>query len=149
MWKKEIYKLLVISIVLAIVASSVVVFSAADLAEEVGEKGIDESGGNGVIALAPPSFISAASASGGGGAFPEVGAGIAAYIFTNQTISINRIKTIFNVVYWVGDNYIYGNTRIPNFGGDMNVRVYADTDGWLVAYLPMTKPAAQIMKWER
>ena len=30
----------------------------------------------------------------------------------------------------------------------MNVRVYADTDGWLVAYLPMTKPAAEIMKWE-
>ena len=150
MWKKGIYKLLVIAIVLAIVASSVTVFSAADLGEEVGEKGIDESVGNGVISLAPPSFIALASASdaGGGSAFPEDGAGIAAYIFTNQTISINRIKTIFNVVYRVGDNYIVGNTPIPDFGGNMNVRVYADTDGWLVAYLPMTKPAAEIMKWE-
>jgi hypothetical protein len=148
MWRKGIYKLLAISIVLAIVASSVVVFSAADLEEAVDEEGIDESGGNGVIALAPPSFISAASASGGGGAFPEDGAGIAAYIFTNQTISINKIKTIFYYVDKVGDNYIIGRTSIPNFGGDINVRVYADTDGWLVAYLPMTEPTAEIMKWE-
>ena len=115
MWKKGIYKLLVIAIVLAIVASSVTVFSAADLGEEVGEKGIDESVGNGVISLAPPSFISAASASEseGGGAFPEDEAGIAAYIFTNQTISIEKIKTIFYYVDKVGDNYIIGRTKIP------------------------------------
>ena len=28
------------------------------------------------------------------------------------------------------------------------VRVYADTDGWLVAYLKMDEPAAKVMKWE-
>ena len=150
MWKKGIYNFLVISIVLAIVASSVSVFSAADLGEGIGEKGIDESGENGIISLAPPSFITAASASeaGGGGAFPEDEAGIAAYIFTNQTISINRLKTIFYYVDKVGDNYIIGRTQIPNFGGNINVRVYADTDGWLVAYLKMDEPVAKIMQWE-
>ena len=150
MWKKGIYKLLVISIVLAIVASSVSVFSAADLGEGIGEKGINESGGDGIISLALPSFLSAASASEteSGGAFPEDEAGIAAYIFTNQTISINRLKTIFYYVDKVGDNYIIGRTKIPNFGGDIGVHVYADTDGWLVAYLKMDEPAAKIMKWE-
>ena len=148
MWKNGIYKLLVISIVLAIVASSVSVFSAADLGEEVGEKGIDESVGNGVIALAQPSFVSAkASESGGGGAFPEDEAGIAAYIFTNQTISIEKIKTIFSSVVEVGDNYIIGITQIPDYGGNIGVHVYADTDGWLVAYLKMDEPAAKIMQW--
>ncbi|MCK4736812.1 MAG: hypothetical protein KAT65_30435, partial [Methanophagales archaeon] len=67
---------------------------------------------------------------------------------TNQTISINRIKTIFYYVDKVGDNYIIGRTKIPDFGGDIGVHVYADTDGWLVAYLSMTEPAAKIMKWE-
>ena len=150
MWKMGIYNLLAISIILAIFASSVVVFSAADLAEGIGEEGIDESVGNGVISLAPPHFITVASASDAeaGGAFPEDEAGIAAYIFTNQTISIEKIKTIFSSVVEVGDNYIIGITPISDYGGDINVHVYADTDGWLVAYLKMDEPAAKIMQWE-
>jgi hypothetical protein len=100
MWKKGIYNFLAISIILAIFASSVAVFSAADLAVGIGEKGIDEGGGNGVISLAPPPFITVASASDaeGRGAFHEDEAGIAAYIFTNQTISIEKIKTIFSTI---------------------------------------------------
>jgi hypothetical protein len=144
MWKKGIYNFLAISIILAIIASSVAVFSAADLAEGIGEKGLDESGENGIISLSPPSFITVA---GVGGAFPEDEAGIAAYIFTNQTISIEKIKTIFSSVVEVGDNYIVGITQIPDYGGNIGVHVYADTDGWLVAYLKMDEPAAKIMQW--
>jgi len=92
MWKNGIYNFLAISIILAIFASSVAVFSAADLAEGICEKGLDE----------------------GGSAFPEDEAGIAAYIFTNQTISIEKIKTIFSSVVEVGDNYIIGITQIPD-----------------------------------
>ena len=150
MWKNGIYNFLAISIILAIFASSVAVFSAADLAEGIGEKGLDESGENGIISLAPPSFIALVSASDaeGGGAFPEDEAGIAAYIFTNQTISIEKMKTIFSSVVEVGDNYIIGITQIPDYGGNIGVHVYADTDGWLVAYLKMDEPAAAIMQWE-
>ncbi|RJS84159.1 hypothetical protein CW713_03055 [Methanophagales archaeon] len=147
---KGIWKILAISVVLAIVASSVAVFSAANLEEGIGEKGIDEGGGEGVISLVPPPFIGVAGASEvkGGSAFPEDEAGIAAYINTSQTISIEKIKTIFSKVERVGDNYIVGITPIPDFGGDIGVHVYADTDGWLVAYLKMDEPAAKIMKWE-
>jgi hypothetical protein len=146
---KGILKILAISVVLAIVASSVVVFSAANLGEGIGEKGIGEGGGEGVISLVPPPFIGVAGASGvnGGSAFPEDEAGIAAYINTSQTISIEKIKTIFSSVEEVGDNYIIGITPISDFGGNIGVHVYADTDGWLVAYLKMDEPAAKIMQW--
>jgi hypothetical protein len=142
-------KILAISVVLAIVASSVVVFSAANLGEGIGEKGIDEGGGEGVISLVPPPFIGVAGASeaNGGSAFPEDEAGIAAYINMSQTISIEKIKTIFSSVVEVGDNYIIGITPISDYGGDIGVHVYADTDGWLVAYLKMDEPAAKIMQW--
>ncbi|MCW3129265.1 MAG: hypothetical protein N2V75_04090 [Methanophagales archaeon] len=147
---KGIWKILAISVILAVVASSVAVFSAANLEEGIGEKGIDEGGGKGVISLVAPPFIGVAGASEvkGGSAFPEDEAGIAAYINTSQTISIEKIKTIFSKVERVGDNYIVGITPIPDFGGDIGVHVYADTDGWLVAYLKMDEPAAKIMKWE-
>ncbi|MCK4732480.1 MAG: hypothetical protein KAT65_08480, partial [Methanophagales archaeon] len=35
-----------------------------------------------------------------------------------------------------------------DYGGDINVQVYADTDGWLVAYLKMDEPIAKIMQWK-
>ena len=123
---KGILKILAISVVLAIVASSVVVFSAANLGEGIGEKGIDEGGGEGVISLVPPPFIGVAGASeaNGGSAFPEDEAGIAAYINTSQTISIEKIKTIFTWgVEEVGDNYIIGITPISDYGGDIGVHV--------------------------
>lgn len=81
------------------------------------------------------------------GAFPENEAGISAYINTSQTIDINNIKTIFTEVEKVGDNYIIGITPISDWGGDIDVHVYADTSGWIVAYLKNDEPAAKIMQW--
>lgn len=81
------------------------------------------------------------------GAFPENEAGISAYINTSQTIDINKIKTIFTEVEKVGDNYIIGITPISDWGGDIDVHVYADTSGWIVAYLKNDEPAAKIMQW--
>lgn len=82
-----------------------------------------------------------------GNAFPEGEAGIAAYINTGQTIDIEDIKTIFYRVEEVGDNYIIGKTSIPDYGASMGVSVYADIDGWIVAYLKSDEPAAAIMQW--
>jgi len=66
---------------------------------------------------------------------------------TSQTIDLDKLKTIFTEVEEVGDNYIIGITPIPDFGGDIDVHVYADTDGWLVAYFTKDEPAAKIMQW--
>ena len=82
-----------------------------------------------------------------GNAFPEGDAGIAAYINTGQTIDTEKVKTIFSNVEEVGDNYIVGVVPISNWGGNINVHLYAGTDGWLVAYLKKSEPASEIMQW--
>ena len=143
-------KVLAISIALVIVASSVAMYGYSGTE---GGEGISESeGGKGVISLVAPPFIGVAGAGeamggNGGGAFPKDKAGISAYINTSQTIDIEKIKTIFTEVEEVGDNYIIGITPISDFGGDIDVHVYADTDGWIVAYLETDEPAAKIMQW--
>lgn len=80
-------------------------------------------------------------------AFPEGDAGIAAYIYTEQTIDIEKVKTIFASVEQVGDNYIVGVVPIENWGGNIDVHLYADADGWLVGYLKKSEPASEIMQW--
>ena len=80
-------------------------------------------------------------------AFPVDKAGISAYIDTGQTIDLDKIKTIFTAVEEVGDNYIIGITPISDYGGNIDVHVYADTDGWIVAYLENDEPASKIMQW--
>ena len=61
---KDIRKIFAISVALAIVASSVAVFSAANSNIEISERGIVEGGGKGVIMLEMPPFIEVAGASG-------------------------------------------------------------------------------------
>ena len=96
--------------------------------------------------LEAPLFISPAEAAQTTTAFPEDEAGISAYVKISK-VDIEKLKSIFTEVEAVGDNYIYGITPIPNFGGDIDVHVYADTDGWLVAYIRAGEPAAKIMQW--
>ncbi|MCW7078688.1 MAG: hypothetical protein OCU22_06145 [Canidatus Methanoxibalbensis ujae] len=140
-------KVLAISIAL-IIASSVAIYSL-----EKEESGLSGGGGKDVvsISLVPPPFIqiagAAEAAGGGGGAFPEDEAGISAYVNTSQTIDLDKLKTIFTEVEAAGDNYIIGITPISDFGGDIDVHVYADTDGWIVAYFTKDEPAAKIMQW--
>ena len=143
------YGLMVLAISIALViASSVAMYSL----EKEGS-GLSEGGGKDVvsISLVPPPFIqiagAAEAAGGGGGAFPEDEAGISAYVNTSQTIDLDKLKTIFTEVEEVGDNYIIGITPISDFGGDIDVHVYADTDGWIVAYFKKDEPAAKIMQW--
>jgi hypothetical protein len=94
------------------------------------------------ISLVEPALAEEAQAP----AFPAHEAGIAAYVKVSA-VDIEKVKSIFTEVGKVGDNYIVGITPIPNLGGEINVHLYADTDGWLVAYLKADDPAAKIMKW--
>lgn len=138
-------KILAVFTALVLIAGSVAIYSAIDV-----EKGIDDVGGKGAIALVAPAFIrvaGAAEAMGDGSAFPEDKAGISAYVNTSQTIDLEKLKTIITEVEEVGDNYIVGLTPIPDFGGDINVTVYADTSGWIVAFFKKDEPAAMMMQW--
>ena len=112
-------------------------------------------GGNGAISLEAPLFISVAEAAETGiTAFPADKAGISAYVKLPTTIDLDKVRTIFTKVEDVGDNYIIGIVLIPNhndytaqYTNTTKVHLYADIDGWLVAYLTREEPAARIMKW--
>jgi len=82
-------------------------------------------------------------------AFPKSDAGISAYVNVSQSIDIEKVKSVFYEVEKVGDNYIYGKVNITeDTGGSITVHVYADTDGWLVAYLKSDEPVSRIMLWK-
>jgi hypothetical protein len=102
--------------------------------------------GNDAISLEAPPFISVAEASQGAEAFPTDKAGISASVKLT-TLNIDKVRTIFSKVVDIGDNYIIGIVPIPNLGGNTEAHLYADTDGWLVAYFTKEEPAAKIMKW--
>lgn len=84
---------------------------------------------------------------GSGGAFPQGEAGIAAYISTGQVVDLEKLKTVFSKVETVGDNYIVGTIPISDWGGDIDVHLYADTDGWMVSYLKKDEPVSMLMQW--
>jgi len=130
--------LIVIGVLVAIVAGSVLLNVLTDRTKSGNDKGI--------ISLKAPSFISSAEAAASTLAFPVNEAGIAAYTKVSK-VDIEKIKTIFTTVEKVGDNFIYGITPIPNLGVSTDIHVYADTDGWLVAYVGANEPAANIMNW--
>ncbi len=98
------------------------------------------------VALLGIAFLSAGSACAT--AFPVDEAGISAYINTSQTINIENVSQIYTEVVEVGDNYIIGKTPISDYGGNINVHVYADTDGWIVAYFLNGTPASKMMQWK-
>jgi len=80
-------------------------------------------------------------------AFPSKTAGIAAYSKIDQSIDVTRLKPIFNQVVDVGDNFIIGIVPINDIAITIDVYLYADSDGWFVAYLPRSEPAVKIMQW--
>ena len=130
--------LIAVGVLVAIVAGSVLLNVLTDRTKSGDDKGI--------ISLKAPSFISSAEAAASTLAFPVNEASIAAYVKVAK-VDVEKMKKIYTKVEKVGDNFIYGITPIPNLGGDIDIHVYADTDGWLVAYVKADEPTANIMNW--
>lgn len=155
---KGIWKILAISVVLAIVASTVAVFSAANLDKGIGigEKGIDEGGGKGITSLEMPPFIGVAGANpaggGGGGAalragttFLEEEAGACAYTKLTPPVNLTLVKTAFKTVEYECEDYIIGSVAVSSDESE-DVQVYAGKDGWLAAYYLNEEPFPKILK---
>ncbi|MCL0056688.1 hypothetical protein M1N81_03945 [Dehalococcoidia bacterium] len=131
--------ILLLSITLAVVVGSAAIFARG---------GVDSTpkvGATNLLSLVSPAFVS--SAGPASTAFPKNDAGISAYVYLDRTIEIEKMKAAFSEVKEIGDNYIIGIVPIPNFGGNIDVHVYADTDGWMVAYLGRGEVAAKIIQW--
>lgn len=156
MKKKSVWKVLALSCALMMVASSVAMFTAADM-----EEGIGEGRGKGVISLEAPSFFSIASASevkgggggGGGGsyaggtAFLEEEAGVSAYVNTSQSIDLSKAESCYRNIEYKCNDYIIGSVELPGLPEDEDVHVYVSADGWIVAYYLKEEPASKIMQW--
>jgi hypothetical protein len=154
---KGIWKILAISVILAIVTSSVAVFSAANLGEGIGEKGIDEGGGEGVISLEMPPFIGVAGASPDGGdsdgdaalregaSLLEEEAGVCAYTKLTPPVNLTIVKTAFKTVEYACGDYIIGSVAVSD-DEDEDVHVYVSRDGWLAAYYLEEEPFPKILK---
>ena len=150
---KGIWKILAISVVLAIVTSSVAVFSAANLG--IGEKGIDEGGGKDVISLEIPPFIGVAGASEGevsvmreGANFLEEEAGISAYTNVGMEIDIDKAKEVYKTIEVEKENYTIGSVALPNYAESEDVHVYVHKDGWIVAYYLKDEPIAKMVSYK-
>ena len=147
-------KVLVVLAALVMVASCTAVLYS----ETEGEKGIDESGGKGVISLMPPPFIGvagAAEAAGGGGgalragtSFLEEEAGISAYTDVGQEIDLEDARDAFRTIEYETDEYIIGSVPLPDYAETEDVHAYVHKDGWVVAYYLEDEPVAKIVDWE-
>ena len=81
--------------------------------------------------------------------FPSDEAGMCAYVTLDQAVDIEDLvsKRVFALIEDVGEDYILGIVPIGSFGGDIDVHLYAQTDGWIGAYFGRNDPAAKIMQW--
>ena len=86
-------------------------------------------------------------------AFPDDQAGISAYIkFSPGAITLDDLVTgLFTGMTYAGDNYVIGQFSEPRVRifttkqNSVTVSLYADTEGWLVAYLPRDRLTSEIL----
>ncbi len=146
MGKKLDLKVLAVLTALVLIAGSVAMYGYSGT--EVG-KGISEGEGKGIISLMPPPFIGVAGAAEamGGNAFPKDEAGIAAYVNVGKSINITEAVKAFTQTEELSQTHAIGIVPIDNKRGMINVHVYVDTGGYVVAYFKNTEPASKIIKW--
>ena len=116
------------------------------------KEGVDKSYSLFGIPLVPPIF-----AQGGGSTLPDPQAGLSSYVQRDPgLIDFTKIVPLFDETVQNGDNYIIGAINIPrseeldiplpNYAA-IPVRVYVDTDGFIIAYLTEDKLAADMFRW--
>jgi hypothetical protein len=140
-------KVLAFSAVLLIAASSVSVFSGADLGIE--DKELATDGGKGFIPLEMPLFVAVAEGSEVSGMRAgtnvlDAEAGISAYTNVGEEIDLKKAKAAFRTVEYETDEYIIGSVPLPDYPD----HAYVHKDGWVVTYYLKDKPVGKIIDWK-
>lgn len=84
-------------------------------------------------------------------AFPKEVAGISAYVKVDQQINVTDptvLDAFLNRPTQLGKNYVIGVVRVDNNGKAVDVNLYADSSGWIVAYFDKNTPIAAIINWK-
>ena len=134
-------RMLAILCAIAIVASSMAIYSYIAADEE---KGIGE--GKGIIALMPPPFIGTVGAAetGAGAAFPADDAGIAAYEQLKSSIKLEVVKPAFASIFMEEQDFIIGTVAVSGMAEDEYPYVYVASDGWIISYYLRDQEASHI-----
>ena len=140
-------KVLVISTVLVILASSIAMYSLENEGSE-----LSGGGEKGVIPLMPPPFTGIAGASPTGSvisqantSFLEEEAGVCAYTKLTPPVNLTTAKTAFKTIEYECEDYIIGSVAVSGNEYE-DVHVYLSKDGWLVAYYLKEDPFPKILK---
>jgi hypothetical protein len=146
-----ILKVLALSAVLLIAASSVSVFSVAILGTEDTELTAD--GVKGIIPLEMPVFVAVAEGSEVSGMkagtnFLDAEAGISAYTNVGEEIDLEKAKAAFRTIEYETDEYVIGSVPLPDYPEYEDVHAYVHKDGWVVTYYLKDKPVGKIIDWK-
>ncbi len=74
-------------------------------------------------------------------------AGIAAYVQVSSPVDLSSVKSAFRTVEDETDQYVIGSVPVEGYPESYDVHVFANTDGWIVAYYLADDPAAKMVDW--
>ncbi|MCK5040590.1 MAG: hypothetical protein KAR87_06495 [Candidatus Aenigmarchaeota archaeon] len=84
-----------------------------------------------------------------GNAFPQDEAGISAYVNVGGSINLEDVVGAYYQIEELSETHAIGLISIGNgvSGGSDVLRVYVDTDGWIVAYLKRDEQRGKMIQW--
>ncbi|RLC72822.1 MAG: hypothetical protein DRI26_02190 [Chloroflexi bacterium] len=113
-------------------------FEQNDSAELVASTQWKKSG----VPLVPPAFAQET-----GLKFPEIEAGISAYLHIDQAVDLRKAEGLFQGIEAKGEDYLIGIVELEGLPEEMWPHLYVDTDGWFLAYYSKYDPAGKLFPW--
>jgi len=72
--------------------------------------------------------------------------GICAYVHVGEGLDIDKFKDKLEQVEEIGEDYVIGTRPVSGFNEEEWPYVYANKDGWIVAYYPRGKPTSYLIQ---
>jgi len=95
-----------------------------------------------MFALVPPVFAQEARLG-----FPEIEAGISAYLHIDRNVDLSEAEKLFRGVEAKGEGYVIGIVELEGFPEEMWPHLYVNSDGWFLAYYSKYDPASKLFPW--
>jgi hypothetical protein len=93
-------------------------------------------------------LLAGCAAAEAGDAFPHDEAGMCAYVNIGESINLEDAIWAYYQIEELSETHTIGRISIGNGGGgSVDIRVYADVDGWIVAYLLRSHQTAEMIQW--
>lgn len=121
---------------------AVVLLSAASL----GGMPSKQPGEQGMLALLAPAPVTYAAQSDVMSMLSEE-AGMSAYVNMSMTVDLESAENVFRTIEDETEKYVIGSVLVEGYLESDEAHVFVSSDGWFVAYYPVSDPAAKIIDW--